>query len=163
MKKLIALVLPITILLSACGAPSNNDFVAKAEEAGEFEIGSSRLAKSKSQNEGVRQFADQMISDHTAAAEKLRAVAQLQGIRGDKVDALSSAHQADMERLEKASVSEFDAIYLDVQTKAHEDAVALFKSYAEDGDDAQLKQFAAQTLPKLEQHLEHVRALNRSH
>jgi putative membrane protein len=163
MKFSLALLVPLAVLLTACGAPDKNKFVTQAEEAGEFEIGSSRLAKSKSQNAAVQQFADQMISDHTAAAEKLRAVAHLQGVSGDKANALSSAHQADMDRLEKATVGDFDALYLDVQTKAHEDAVSLFKSYAENGDDPQLKQFATQTLPTLESHLEHVRSLNRSH
>lgn len=158
-----SLVLTVCILLTACGAPDKNEFVAKAEEAGEFEIGSSRLAKSKSQNAGVQQFADNMITDHTAAAEKLRAVARLQGVGGDKANALSAAHQADMDRLERASAGDFDALYLDVQTKAHEDAISLFKNYAEKGDDQQLKQFAAQTLPTLESHLEHVKALDRSH
>jgi putative membrane protein len=162
MKFSLALLFPFALLLTSCGAPDKNEFVAKAEEAGEFEIGTSRLAKSKSRNAAVQQFADQMISDHTAAAEKLRAVAHLQGVGGDKANALSSTHQADMDRLEKASVGDFDALYLDVQTKAHEDAVSLFKSYAEDGDDQQLKQFAAETLPTLESHLEHVRSLNRS-
>ena len=162
MKALLAL-LPLAILLTACGAPSKDDFVAKAEEAGEFEIGSSRLAKNKSQNPAVTQFADQMISDHTAAAEKLRAVAHLQGVGSDKANVLTPAHQADMDKLEKATVAEFDALYIDVQTKAHEDAVELFKSYGEDGDDAQLKQFAAQTLPTLEAHLAHVRSLKQAH
>jgi putative membrane protein len=159
MKTSLVLILPILAALAACGAPTNDDFVAKAEEAGEFEIGSSRLAKNKSQNAAVKQFADQMISDHTAAAEKLRAVANRQGVGADKANALSPAHQADMDRLEKATVGEFDALYIDAQTKAHEEAVALFKSYAEDGEDARLKQFAAETLPTLEQHLAHVKTL----
>lgn len=159
MKTLLALVLPLVIVLAGCGAPNNDDFVAKAEEAGEFEIGSSRLAKNKSQNAAVKQFADQMITDHTAAAEKLRAVAQLQGVGADKANALTPAHQADMERLEKATVSEFDALYVDMQRKAHEDAVALFRSYADGGKDAKLKQFAIETLPTLEQHLAHVKTL----
>ena len=68
-----------------------------------------------------------MIADHTAAAEKLRAVAHLQGVGSDKANVLSPAHQADMDRLEKATVADFDALYIDVQTKAHEDAVALFQ------------------------------------
>src|SRR5688572_10927763 len=101
MKTLLALCLPLTLLLGACGAPSNDNFVAQAEEAGEFEIGSSRLAKNKSENEAIKQFADKMIADHTAAGEKLRAVAQAQGIGGDKANALSKAHQTDMEKLEK--------------------------------------------------------------
>lgn len=161
MKARFALLAPLAILLAACGAPSNDEFVAKAEEAGDFEIGSSRLAKSKSQDPAVREFADQMISDHTAAAEKLRAVAHLQGVGSDKARSLSPAHQADMGKLENATTAEFDALYIDQQTKAHEEAVSLFKGYAEDGNDTRLKQFAAQTLPILERHLAHVSALDR--
>ena len=44
MKAFLAL-FPLVILLTACGAPSKDDFVTKAEEAGEFEIGSSRLSQ----------------------------------------------------------------------------------------------------------------------
>ena len=60
MKTSLVLIIPLVAALAACGAPNNDDFVSKAEEAGEFEIGSSRLAKNKSQNAAVKQFADQM-------------------------------------------------------------------------------------------------------
>jgi putative membrane protein len=159
MFKIFSIALPIAVLLVGCGAPISDDFVAKAEEAGEFEIGSSRLAQNKSQSAAVKQFAGQMISDHTAAGEKLRAAAKLQGIEGDKANAVSPAHQADMDRLEKATVAEFDPLYIDIQTKAHEEAVSLFKSYADEGKDEPLKKFAAETLPTLEQPLAHVRNL----
>ena len=43
--------------------------------------------------------------------------------------------------------------YDQIQVTAHQDAVALFEAYAKAGDDAQLKTWAAKTLPHLKQHL----------
>lgn len=40
------------------------------------------------------------------------------------------------------------------QQEAHEDAVDLFKRYSEGGENAELKAWAAKTLPALEHHLE---------
>ena len=39
-----------------------------------------------------------------------------------------------------------------VQVKAHEEAVALFRTYAQSGTDAKLKAFAQKMLPDLERH-----------
>jgi putative membrane protein len=39
------------------------------------------------------------------------------------------------------------------QVTAHQDAVALFESYAKGGDDPELKKWAAKTLPNLKRHL----------
>jgi putative membrane protein len=39
-----------------------------------------------------------------------------------------------------------------MQRKAHEEAITLFKRYADHGDDAALKSFAKNTLPTLEKH-----------
>jgi predicted outer membrane protein len=43
---------------------------------------------------------------------------------------------------------------------AHQEAVALFTSYSQNGDVPQLAQFAGATLPVLEMHLEHVQSLS---
>jgi len=43
------------------------------------------------------------------------------------------------------------------------DAVTLFATYAKGGDDAAVKQFAAETLPKLEMHKMHVMKLVAAH
>jgi putative membrane protein len=65
---------------------------------------------------------------------------------------LDEAHQKKYEDLANAKPEEFDDKYVDIQTDAHNEAVALFKDYS-DGDAAgPLKDFAAATLPVLEGH-----------
>jgi putative membrane protein len=44
--------------------------------------------------------------------------------------------------------------------KAHQDAVVLFNAYAKDGDDPELKKWAAKTLPHLQRHLTMAQKLN---
>lgn len=66
---------------------------------------------------------------------------------------LDRKHSAMLKRLESASGSRFDGLYASMQLKGHQDAVKLFQSYAQNGDDAQLKQWAKDTLPKLQEHL----------
>ena len=65
----------------------------------------------------------------------------------------------DMEELQTAGPGQFDPVYVDIQRKAHESAIKLFSEYAESGDDPKLKQFAAETLPTLQSHLDHVKTL----
>jgi len=46
------------------------------------------------------------------------------------------------------------------QEDVHEDAVDLFKRYGKEGDNAELKAWAAKTAPALEHHLQMVEQLN---
>lgn len=57
-------------------APAAADFVNRAAISNMFEIQSSQIAQQKAQNDRVRQFAQSMIQDHTAAGEKLKSTAQ---------------------------------------------------------------------------------------
>lgn len=153
-----AVILVAVLTLSGCGEDDKEDFVRKATEAGQFEITSSELAQDKSKRADVKAFAVQMISDHTAAAKKLDQIAaeakvtlKEKGV-GEKTD-----YTDDLEDLQEAE--DFDNEYIDKQVEAHEDAVMLFDSYAKDGDDTKLKQFASETLPTLKAHLEHAKQL----
>ena len=64
-----------------------------------------------------------------------------------------------MEELKRASGELFDGAYVAAQVQEHEEAVALFKGYISNGPDGPLKDFAVQTLPKLQVHLEHIAAI----
>lgn len=101
-----------------------------------------------------------MVTDHTQANQKLGDIAR-------KLD-ISVPDDAAMTDKVKKMILEwrdesFDKSYLNNQVDAHEKAVELFKKEAASSDKAELKAFASETLPKLEQHLEHAKALQAKH
>ena len=49
--------------------------------------------------------------------------------------------------------------YAKQQVDGHQEAANLFKKYASQGDDAEVKQFAQRTLPTIEHHLEEAKKL----
>ena len=58
-----------------------------------------------------------------------------------------------LDELKAKNGKDFDASYDQIQLKAHQDAVALFDTYAKAGDNAELKGWAFRTLPHLREHL----------
>jgi putative membrane protein len=134
------------------------EFATKAAGAGDFEIQSSKLALTMSQNADIKSFAQMMIDDHTKAADALKAAAASQGNI-----TLPSAPDADttakLQKLQAASGADFDKLYVQMQIDAHVDAVALFSGYSQNGAAGPLKDFAGQTLPTLKMHYQHALAL----
>jgi putative membrane protein len=65
--------------------------------------------------------------------------------------------------LELRSAKSFDQAYANNQVKAHEATIALFEEEAANGKDADLKKFAADTLPKLKHHLDEAKKLAAAH
>jgi putative membrane protein len=160
MKRWLITALFGALSLAACARPPDTDkFLNSAAEAGQFEIEASRLASMKATNQDVKLFAQQMISDHEAAAEKLSAAAIASG-RMPVPAAMNDAQTRKLEELKLAAGPDFDKLYIEQQLKAHEEAVALFSNYAAaNGDDDNIRRFAKETLPLLEAHLSHVRGL----
>ena len=60
------------------------------------------------------------------------------------------------------SGDDFDRAYMASQVRAHRDAVSLFQKESKSGKDAELKSFAATTLPALQEHLKMARDLKTS-
>jgi putative membrane protein len=135
-------------------------FMTMAAMSDLFEIQSSELALENAQSDAVKQFAQQMINDHTANTQKLMQVVQAGGGQMEAPTELDERHQQIMEQLEGASGDQFDAAYIDAQVRAHQEAVALMTSYSQGGDNEALQQFAAQALPVVQMHLEMVQRMD---
>ena len=133
-------------------------FVNMAHSSNNFEIQSSQLAESKAEDGAVRDFAQQMIKDHTAAGERMTEVLQQAGVEPPTED-LSERHRQMVQTLQDASGQSFDPAYVQMQYQAHREAVTLFENYAENGDNETLRSFAAETLPTLQKHFAEVREL----
>ncbi|MDR3449565.1 MAG: DUF4142 domain-containing protein [Alphaproteobacteria bacterium] len=138
-------------------------FVQKATIGGQFEILSSQLALQKASADSIKEFAQQMVEDHTKSGDQLNEVvaSSLPGMQPPSPE-LDAKHSAMITQLQGLSGKAFDRKYVKDQVSAHKEAVALFKSYAKDGDNEGLKNFAGQTLPMLQGHLDRITQIKNS-
>ena len=134
-------------------ATTQDQFVTMAVSSNMFEIESSRLALEKSENAELKRFAQHMIDDHTKAGADLQA-ALAAGPKSDIPNRLDPKHERMLEELRAASGTQFNALYMQQQQAAHEEAIGLFQGYSMNGEAGPVKEFAAQTLPTLEMHRE---------
>jgi putative membrane protein len=149
---------------TAAASKSTGHFIQDATIGNQFEISSSRIALQNSRNDDVKQFAQQMVDDHTQIGNNLKSVISNSNVAlTEPTNSLDAKHRALLTKLRKASGTDFDQKYMNAQLDAHEDAVALFKDYAKDGDNDALRSFASQTLPTLEEHQQHIKQLRASY
>jgi putative membrane protein len=142
---------------------SSEDFVRKASIANEFEIESSKLALDRSQSKDIKLFARRVIDDHTKTGKDLKDVLRSSHAKMQAEEKLDDEHQKLLDKLEATSGDDFNSQYVSLQTDAHKKAIALFSDYSKHGEDAVLKEFATDTLPTLEDHLEHAEKLDTGH
>ena len=135
-------------------------FVKDAALGGMAEVELGKLATQKAASDAVKQFGQKMVDDHTKANEQLKEVASKENITIP--DSLDSKHQSRIEKLSKLSGPDFDKAYIKDQVKDHKQDVSEFKSEADSGSDPNIKQFASNTLPILEQHLTMAKGLSKT-
>lgn len=134
-------------------------FMKDAAEAGMAEVEIAKLANDRAANPRVKNFAEMMIKDHTAANNDLMTIAR------DKSVTLPSTlgdHQDDLEDLSKKNGAEFDKAYMKAMVNGHEEVVSDFEKCAQNGTDPAVKTFAAQKLPILRKHLDSAKAINKA-
>lgn len=121
------------------------------------EISAGRLAEQRSQTEAVRMFGQQMVKDHSQANAELAQMARQKGVAMPAQS--DEAHSMLVEHLGKLQAADFDLEYVTHMVGGHAKAVALFEAKSKSAKDADLKQWAAKTLPHLKHHLEMAKEL----
>ena len=144
-------------LLVAAGCSREQGFVGTVASGGKLEVKLGEYAAQNAANAEVRQFAQQMVDDHSRANQSLEIAAKAQEV---KVPAdLEKKQQDTYDQLTKLKGEDFDRAYVKQQVKAHEDTVAALKKEIARAPQTQLGQWAATTLPTVQAHLEHAQAL----
>ncbi|MBV9251324.1 MAG: DUF4142 domain-containing protein [Acetobacteraceae bacterium] len=143
----------------AQSAPSTARFVETVALSDMLEIQSSQLIAPNA-DEHTKSFAKRMITDHTNTSNELKLIVQQSNSKADVPSILDAEHQAKLDGLSKLSGSELNHAYDRMQVEAHQEAVELFTRYSRNGDNPELKEWAAKTLPKLQEHLRMARELN---
>jgi putative membrane protein len=130
--------------------PADKEFAAKAGEANLAEIQMGQLALQKASSADVKAFAQRMVTDHTAAGDKFKPIVTAKGLA--VAAELSGDAKAAYDHLSSLSGAEFDKAYIGHMVEDHQKAESLFSTEATSGGDADLKEFAAETLPTIQKH-----------
>jgi putative membrane protein len=137
---------------------SDDQFVAKAACCGSTEVEMGKLALRNGESAQVKTFGQRLLIDHNAADQKLLAMAGRKQIVVPRT--LDAKHQEEINKLAKLQGAEFDRAFAEQMVKDHKAAIDLFESESKNGKDAEIKDYARQTLPNLKQHLRMARDLN---
>lgn len=152
MKKLAALVLFALAGSSlATAASTDRAFYQKAAVGGMAEVEAGKLAQEKGSSDAVKSFGAKMVEDHTAANEKLMALAASKKIK--LPNTLDAKHKAMQKNLSAKSGSAFDTAYIKGQITDHKATIALMEREIASGKDAEAKAFATETLPVVKEHM----------
>jgi putative membrane protein len=130
---------------------ADQTFVKKAAQGGMAEVELGKLATQKASSEDVKKFGQRMVDDHTKANDQLKQIAGNKGVT--LPTDLDSKDQALKDRLSKLDGEKFDQAYMKNMVRDHTKDVSEFRKESTSGKDSDLKSFASQTLPTLEDHL----------
>lgn len=138
-------------VLAGCDGSDASGFIAKAAQGGVAEIQLGQLAHTRATNPDLKNFASRLVLDHTKTNNELNQLASRKGLAMPRE--LSSEHKVLVDKLTQLPNPEFDRAYADAMIADHQKDVDLYKKQAESGTDPDVKAFAVQTLPSLQEHL----------
>jgi putative membrane protein len=132
-------------------------FATNAAMSDMYEVQAAKIAQAKASSADVKAYAKMLEDAHTKTTAELKPLAAAANVTLPAE--LDQRHKGLIDNLNAAAAADFDKTYLDQQRAAHEEALTLFKTYADGGDDAGLKAFATKTQPALQEHLDKANAL----
>ena len=138
-------------------AATDSEFMKKLAQGGMAEVDAGRLATEKGTEARVRNFAQQMVTDHAQNNEQLRALAKSLDV--ELPGPADPVHRIETTRLSSEEGSRFDADYIKAQVEDHEKVARLLQSEIDSGQNSSVRQFAQKTLPVVKHHLEMAKQL----
>jgi putative membrane protein len=123
-------------------------FLMTAAKAGREEVRSAQTMADQSSNPEVKAFAQKLVTDHTPANQELETWAQQKGVDlpADTSSATNTRPMADKK-------------YMASEIANHQKAIQLFEKEATTGLNRDLRGFAVNMLPSLQQHLKMAKSI----
>ena len=144
----------MTLVASAAIAQSadkvSQKFIKAAIEGNLAEIDVGKLAQEKSQSEAVKSYGQMLVTDHTASNEKAMQIANQLGVT--RPTGPSIGEKPTYLKLKVLSGASFDRAFAKAMIKDHQDDIKEFQKESQKIDAA--GQFAKDTLPTLQKHLQ---------
>jgi putative membrane protein len=134
------------------------NFVGQANLGAPFQVESGRIAETKSTSAEIRRYAQLMVTSHIPVVDALNAILRRKNVTPSN-PLLHGAYDAMLLTLNADRGTAFDRNYVNGQVEYQKGNAALFQQESQDGSDPDLRQFARETLPKIEDHLQRVLTL----
>jgi len=130
--------------------PSDRVFIKEAASGGNDEIALSKIAVRRSSSPMIRMFARTMIRQHSQANAQLKLIAMSLGVRVPRGPDFS--HRLIEMKLDMMTGAAFNRAYINAMVKDHTAADHVFQM-GTTVDSNELRSFALNTLPVVENHL----------
>ncbi len=135
---------------SGTGSTTDQAFVDLAAQTDMTEAHLGQLAQENASSQAVKDYANMLVTDHTADYTQLGTIATKAGLTVPK--GLDPMHQKMIAPFEKLKGAAFDHRYIHQMVVGHEAAIAAYNKQSRDGQNEAIKTYATQTLPTLEKH-----------
>lgn len=135
----------------------DSEFAVKAAEGGMMEVMMGELAQKNSTTPAIKEYGQMLVTDHSKANDRLKALAAGKSI--NLPGTLGQDNQDHYNKMAQKTGQDFDKDFIDMMIDDHQDDIDLFKKEADNGNDPDLKAFAAETLPTLQQHLDRIKEI----
>lgn len=127
-------------------------FLVDAAEINRKKISLGQLAQQKSNTSSVIELGKIMETDHTKSLAEVTELAKIKII--SLPTSQTEAGQEAYKKLNEKSGKEFDNEFCNMMAKGHKEAIELFENASTESTDADIRNWATETLPTLRMHLE---------
>jgi putative membrane protein len=150
---------PAIVKAQGAGAPTDPQIVGIVETADDIDINYAKLALSKARDQQVRDFAQQMITDHSAVQNSVINLASKLNVTpadSPTSDSLKTQAQQTLEKLRSLEGKAFEKSYVDNEVSYHEVVIHATKTVLiPSAQNAELKSALQGAGPLFEGHLAH--------
>jgi putative membrane protein len=126
-------------------------FFDKVWNIDNFEIRAARLAEPQVKDIHFRDYSQMIERDHVHLSDELTGMASRLSLTLPK--SFEKTHEEEMQRLSSAQGQRFTQIFRAQQIDGHRQAITLFENFAANGDNAEARIWAKNTLTILRAHL----------
>jgi putative membrane protein len=134
-------------------------FVWRASAANQAEVAFGRLAEQRGQSPNEQNFGRMLEMDHAQSEAQLSTIAEPLMLKTSP--GLSPMQTSLYQQLQTVPADQFDATFNQVMIQAHQVAIGFYQTEVTSGENLQLRTYAQQTLPALQQHLALAEQLSR--
>lgn len=135
----------------------DKEFMTEASQRSLLQIALGTDAAARASSPAVREFGERMVKDHTKADNELQQLAIKKGV--SLPTDLDAQHKGELDRLAKLKGKDFDREYSKLMISGHENDVKAFQKESSDAKDLDLRSWASNTVPILEQNLVEAQSL----